>query len=328
MRSASAAGAGHEELSRAKRPPWGLAGLPRAWDPLARRSEAPGIRRLFFESLANWSKKRVPRGSLGRIISVRNGSCAICSLWPRVGDQGCTILLRERGRGGDCGSFSLFRENLCSPGVLPELLLLGSLPRWGETGDPQRCPERYGRRGGDGGERLPEGSRARHELLGGPRGGTALSPSPWPRPGRGDHSRPPGHRAPAGTSGAEQSWTSGARSLPAKFGHRGASVPRMWASGQWPGSQAHPPGSGHLARGPTLPAGELLCSLKIWASAPRGPVCGWPRHWLLPRHLRVRSHERVGHGLPRLKTLCRRPETFWDGQRQTGWGLGCPRSAC
>lgn len=75
------------------------------------------------------------------------------------------------------------------PRVLPELLLLGSLPRWGETGTSQRCPERYGRRGGDG-------SCARHERLGGPRGGTALSPSPLPRPGSGDESRLPGHRAP------------------------------------------------------------------------------------------------------------------------------------
>lgn len=78
------------------------------------------------------------------------------------------------------------------------------------------------------------------------------------------------------------------------------------------------------SRGPTLPAGELLCSLKIWASAQRGPVCRWPRHWLLPRHLRVRSHERLGHGLPCLRTLCRRPESFWDGQTTDRVGVGVP----
>lgn len=182
VRSASAAGAGRAGLSKAKCPSWGLGGcrVPRtprhaAWRP----PESRGRGRLSCESLpGKLVGEEGASGFLGWIPSVGTGFCSICPLWSRDGDQGAPFSLGNE-EAGNCRSVSLFRGNLCSPGVLPELLLLlGSLPRWGETGNSLRCPKRYGRCGGDGGEKLPEGPCPRHKRLGVRGGGTARSPDP------------------------------------------------------------------------------------------------------------------------------------------------------
>lgn len=75
----------------------------------------------------------VPRGGCPR-PEPASGPPTFCG--PGAGDQGCAFSFGGMRRTERCLSVSLFRENLCSPGVLPELLLLlGSLPRWGETGN-------------------------------------------------------------------------------------------------------------------------------------------------------------------------------------------------
>lgn len=203
----------------------------------------------------------------------------------------------KQERGGGCRSVSLFRENLCGPGVLPELLLLlGSLPKWGETGNSPRCWERYGRRGGDGGDGLPQGPRARCERLGGRGARTSRSPTPLRRPGVGDRGRPPGHRAPAG---AGRGRGPGPRlALPA--GEK-ARPPRAPVHRAPSGGTRH---SGRAAKRTSLAVGAPL-------SAPRGScgrialrppslcvhvseasVAGGCRRWLVPQRLGARSPAR------------------------------------
>lgn len=81
-------------------------------------------------------------GASGSAPSARVGSWTTCLLRPGAGEQGSLFFWGTR-RTESCLSVSLFRENLCGPGVLPELLLLlGSLPRWGETGNSLRFRER------------------------------------------------------------------------------------------------------------------------------------------------------------------------------------------
>lgn len=162
----------------------------------------------------------VPRGRWSG--SPRSGPpCSTCPLQPRVGDGiwggGAPFPFGNEEEWGDFRSVSLFGENLCSPGVLPELLLLlGSLPEWRETGNSLRCRERYRRRGGDGGDRLPEGPPGEVR--------TAWWPARWGKdrphaaraplrpPGVGDQGWPSGHRAPAGT-GREKVGTGELRSI-------------------------------------------------------------------------------------------------------------------
>lgn len=191
---------------------------------------------------------------------------------------------------GDFRSVSLFRENLCSPGVLPELLLLlGYLPKWGETGNSLRFRERYGRRGGDGGDRLLDGPRARRERLGGQGGRTARSPGPIAATGGGDQGWPPGHRAPAGTGRAEWSWTMGGRSLPGKRPDTRAlrstacrpvglcTVAERPSSPAWQWAPCSPP---HRSCGGIALPPQSLC-----VHVSEALVAGDCRHWLVAQRL-------------------------------------------
>lgn len=181
---------------------------------------------------------------------------------------------------GDFRSVSLFRENLCSPGVLPELLLLlGYLPKWGETGNSLRFRERYGRRGGDGGDRLPDGPRARRERLGGQGGRTARSPGPIAATRR--------RRSGLATwaPGTRRNRSGGVvldhgRALPAgeKAGHPGAPVHRMPPCGALYSGRAAKLAS--LAVGALFPAARVLrrncfTAPKFVCPRLRGFGCGW-----------------------------------------------------
>lgn len=139
-------------LSPAERPPWGWWVL-RAWDPLA-------VARWAGCSASPRAMRRRGRclGSFRWVLSAGARSWPTCPPRPELEAGVHLFLLGTRRREG-CRSLSLFRETLCSFGVLPELLLLGSPLRWGETGNSLRCRGRYGRRSGGGGAGLPEDPR-------------------------------------------------------------------------------------------------------------------------------------------------------------------------
>lgn len=195
-----------------------------------------------------------------------------------------------RKRGG-FRSVSLFRENLCSPGVLPELLLLlGYLPKWGETGNSLRFRERYGRRGGDGGDRLPDGPRARRERLGGQGGRTARSPGPIAATRR--------RRSGLATwaPGTRRNRSGGVvldhgRALPAgeKAGHPGAPVHRRPPCGM-PCTVAERPSAPAWQWAPCSPphgsCGRIaLPPPSLCVHVSEALVAGGCRHWLVARRL-------------------------------------------
>lgn len=178
------------------------------------------------------------------------------------------------GTGGQsCLPVSLFRENLCSPGVLPELLLLlGSLPRWGETGNSLRFRERYGQGGADGGERLPGGPPGEAGTARRSRGGTVGSRTP----AAAIRARPPERPPPEGPvepGGEERSWPP--RALPAGDKAGPWALPsnarRPAGLGRWPRGGAHQPGSGYLGRRTHhRPWGRIALWLEFFRPQPRG----------------------------------------------------------
>lgn len=150
----SEARCGQRQRSRCVLPPAGPSGPGRAERPggaggrgvpgAPRSLRAAGTR--CPESLAHWWEQGVlgaPRGRASR-PEPPPGPPAFCA--PELGSPRAPLSWGRRGRGRriESGlSFSLFRENLCSPGVLPELLLLlGSLRRFRETGNSLRFWER------------------------------------------------------------------------------------------------------------------------------------------------------------------------------------------
>lgn len=148
-------------------------------------------------------------------------------------------------------STRLFRENLCSPGVLPELLLLlGSLPRWGETGNSLRFRERYGQGGGDGGERLPGGPPGEAGTARRFRGGTVGSRTP----AAAIRARPPEH---PGSAGARRG---GAVLAPARAPCRGQGRPLGASVQRTPSS-----GTRTVAARRSAPAWQWMS----WAANPR-----------------------------------------------------------
>lgn len=224
--------------------------------------------------------------------SVGTGFCSPCLCGPELGAGGLGVRLFPPGtrKRGDFRSVSLFRENLCSPGVLPELrLLLGYLPKWGETGNSLRFRERYGRRGGGGGDRLPDGPRARRERLGGQGGRTARSPGPTAATRR--------RRSGLATwaPGTRRNRSGGVvldhgRALPAgeKAGHPGAPVHRLPPVGlctvaerpsapAWQWAPCSPP---HGSCGGIALPPQSLC-----VHVSEALVAGGCRHWLVAQRL-------------------------------------------
>lgn len=226
--------------------------------------------------------RRAPRGPSGGCPRPEPALAPPAPCSPELGTGVRLFLSGRRNVGGGRRSVSLFRENLCGPGVLPELLLLlGSLPKWGETGNSPRCWERYGRRGGDGGDRLPEGPRARCERLGGRGARTRRRP-----PG-------PATRAPAG-AGRGSVLRRGSRSRPPgrrpgtlRVGHRGPSGGTR--------SRGRAAERTSLAVGAPLSAPHGSCGRialrpqSVCVHVSEALVAGGCRHWLGPQRSGARS---------------------------------------